>query len=134
MLPILNPPPSSLPIPSLWVVPVHQPQASSFYKVTTDKPIWGKRICTFLKFYLFLVAHGMWDLDFLIRDPTHIYQPAWSFTHCTAGKSENTYIFNFIQFSSVPQSCLTLCDPVNCSTPGLPVHHQLPEFCIRISK
>ena len=32
------------------------------------------------------------------------------------------------QFSSVPQSCLTLCDPVNCSTPGLPVHHQLPEF------
>ena len=33
-----------------------------------------------------------------------------------------------IQFSSVAQSCLTLCDPMNCSTPGLPVHHQLPEF------
>ena len=33
-----------------------------------------------------------------------------------------------VQFSSVAQSCLTLCDPVNCSTPGLPVHHQLPEF------
>ena len=32
------------------------------------------------------------------------------------------------QFSSVAQSCLTLCDPLNCSTPGLPVHHQLPEF------
>ena len=32
------------------------------------------------------------------------------------------------QFSSVAQSCLTLCDPMNCSTPGLPVHHQLPEF------
>ena len=32
------------------------------------------------------------------------------------------------QFSSVTQSCLTLCDPMNCSTPGLPVHHQLPEF------
>ena len=32
-----------------------------------------------------------------------------------------------VQFSSVIQSCLTLCDPVNCSTPGLPVHHQLPE-------
>ena len=30
--------------------------------------------------------------------------------------------------SSVAQSCLTLCDPMNCSTPGLPVHHQLPEF------
>ena len=33
-----------------------------------------------------------------------------------------------IQFSSVPQSCPTLCDPMNRSTPGLPVHHQLPEF------
>ena len=32
------------------------------------------------------------------------------------------------QFSSVAQSCLTLCDPINCSTPGLLVHHQLPEF------
>ena len=32
------------------------------------------------------------------------------------------------QFSSVAQSCLTLCNPVDCSTPGLPVHHQLPEF------
>ena len=33
-----------------------------------------------------------------------------------------------VQFSLVVQSCLTLCDPVNRSTPGLPVHHQLPEF------
>ena len=32
------------------------------------------------------------------------------------------------QFSSVAYSCLTLCDPMNCSTPGIPVHHQLPEF------
>ena len=33
-----------------------------------------------------------------------------------------------VQFSSVAQSYPTLCDPMNCSTPGLPVHHQLPEF------
>ena len=33
-----------------------------------------------------------------------------------------------VQFISVTQSCLTLCDPMNRSTPGLPVHHQLPEF------
>ena len=32
------------------------------------------------------------------------------------------------QFSSVPQSCLILCDPMDWSTPGLPVHHQIPEF------
>ena len=34
----------------------------------------------------------------------------------------------YLQFSSVAQLCLTLCDPMNCSTPGLPVHHHLPEF------
>ena len=33
-----------------------------------------------------------------------------------------------VQFSSVTQSCPALCDPMGCSTPGLPVHHQLPEF------
>ena len=38
------------------------------------------------------------------------------------------------QFSSVAQSCLTLCDPIDCSTPGSPVNHQLPELaqtCVR---
>ena len=34
----------------------------------------------------------------------------------------------WVHFSSVAQSCLTLCDPMNCSTPGLPVHYQLLEF------
>ena len=33
-----------------------------------------------------------------------------------------------VEFSSVSQSCLTLCDPMNCSTPGFPVHHQLSEL------
>ena len=36
--------------------------------------------------------------------------------------------FNSVQFSSVTQSCLTLCDPMIHSTPGLPVHHHLLEF------
>ena len=35
---------------------------------------------------------------------------------------------NSVQFSSVAQSCPTLCGPMNRSTPGLPVHHQLPQF------
>ena len=34
---------------------------------------------------------------------------------------------NSVHFSSVTQSCPTLCDPMNCSMPGFPVHHQLPE-------
>ena len=37
-------------------------------------------------------------------------------------------LISSVQFSSVAQSCPTLCDHVDCSTPGLPVHHQLPEF------
>ena len=41
------------------------------------------------------------------------------------GKPFNYFQF---QFSSVTQSCRTLCDPMDCSTPGLPVHYQLPEF------
>ena len=36
--------------------------------------------------------------------------------------------YSLVQFSSVAQSCLTLCDPMDCSMPGLPVHHQLMEF------
>ena len=42
----------------------------------------------------------------------------------------HTYLEHFLctQFSSVTQSCLALCNPVDCSMPGLPVHHQLLEF------
>ena len=42
--------------------------------------------------------------------------------------SGNTLCMSSVQFSSVAWSCLTLCDPMNCSTPDLPVHHQLREF------
>ena len=35
-----------------------------------------------------------------------------------------------VQFSSATQSCLTLCDPMDCNMPDLPVHHQLPERSI----
>ena len=37
-------------------------------------------------------------------------------------------VLHSVQFSSVTQSCPTLCNPMNSSTPGLPVHHQLPGF------
>ena len=41
--------------------------------------------------------------------------------------------FSLVQFSSVTQSCLTLCDPMNHGTPGLPVHHQLLEFTQKLT-
>ena len=40
----------------------------------------------------------------------------------------NYVTVSIVQFSSVAQSCLTLFNPMNCSKPGLPVHHQLPEY------
>ena len=46
---------------------------------------------------------------------------------CNAGRLPTELSGNSVQFSSVAQLCLTLCDPMNRSTPGLPVHHQLPE-------
>ena len=78
VFPILNPAHTSLPISSLWVIPVHQPQASC-------------------------ILHRTWTGDLFL-------------------------IWYSVQFSSVAQSCPTLCDPMNHSTPGLPVHHQFPEF------
>ena len=56
----------------------------------------------------------------------------YSLKHCLVEKSEvwcRSLLEPYsVQFSSVTQSCMTLCHPMNCSTPGLPVHHQLPEF------
>ena len=43
-------------------------------------------------------------------------------------KEKHQYSISSVQFSSVTQSCPALCDPINHSTPGLPAHHQLPEF------
>ena len=39
-----------------------------------------------------------------------------------------TLTFSSVRFSSIAQSCLTLCNPMDCSTPGFPVHHQLREL------
>ena len=51
------------------------------------------------------------------------------FSAFSSSQLVNSYLIYLpVQFSSAAQSCPTLCDPMNCSTPGLPVQHQLPEF------
>ena len=50
---------------------------------------------------------------------------SWAVVH---GSQRVGHEWDSVQFTSVAQSCPTLCDPMNCSLPGLPVHHQLPEF------
>ena len=53
---------------------------------------------------------------------------AWKFFPPPHFQSVCVWSGSLVQFSSVTQSCPTLCDPMGCSTPGLPVHHQLPGF------
>ena len=54
----------------------------------------------------------------------------WGQNMCSSLRRPCSFTFMLLctQFNSVTDSCLTLCDPMNRSTPGLPVHHQLPEF------
>ena len=49
-------------------------------------------------------------------------------THIPEKSRNNLTLGSSVQFSSVAQSCPTLCDPMDYSTPGFPVHHQLPEL------
>ena len=53
---------------------------------------------------------------------------SFSTSNCSSSNLSKRYLSLQWVISSVAQSCLTLCDPMNCSTPGLPVHHQLPEL------
>ena len=84
-------------------------------------------ICHFSYVFTQFVLHH--KISFNILD----YNPAWKLKFCTKKKNGNRAIYwninaSFIQFSSVAQSCPTLCNPMNHSTPGLPVHHHLTEF------
>ena len=57
---------------------------------------------------------------YMVKQQQPSFLPHFKLRHLTPAQD--------CQFSSVAQSCLTLCDPMNCGIPGLPVHHQLPEF------
>ena len=78
------------------------------------------RICAFLvrvfQNTLYLLPVDIYNLSHYV---------VWA--HVLCGKSTDL-VSVYIRFSSVTQSCPTLCDPMDCSLPGLPDHHQLPEF------
>ena len=65
-----------------------------------------------------MVLHCWWECK-LIQP---LWKMLWRFFKILGIKP------SLFQFSSVTQSCPTLCNPMDCSMPGLPVHHQLPEF------
>ena len=65
----------------------------------------------------------------VIPSPQFPPLPNWYKRHTigTQGR-EVVFVYLLVQFSSVVQSCPTLCDPMDCSMPGFPVYHQLPEL------
>ena len=78
------------------------------------------------------VLNDMLDEMGLI-DIFRIFHPNAEYTffssaHGTFSRRDQILGHRSVQFSSVAQSCPTLCNLMNCSTPGLPVHYQLPEF------
>ena len=64
-------------------------------------------LCSLLTLFSFCASDGLFSIGMFLSQPN---------------------MSSLSQFSSVTQSCLTLCDPMNHITPGLPVHLQLPEF------
>ena len=81
----------------------------------------GKVLHPILFFFLVLIT---WDISYLYMHTngtcTRFYTHMYAVFIC--------WFFPCYQFSSVAQSCPTVCNPMNHSTPGLPVHHQFPEF------
>ena len=71
------------------------------------------------------------SVNFLLQTKEKRMQHSISnYRHCAVWHISGTYSFCTAEtlFSSVAQSCPILCDPMDCSTPGLPVHHHLLEF------
>ena len=68
------------------------------------------------------------NISFSPRGPSSSSYSSFSSSWLMSSKQASIITTNSSHFSSVAQSCPILCDPMNCSTPGLPVHHQLPEF------
>ena len=81
-------------------------------------------VCGSLLFTSYLPRNVEWSAqDFMFAEARNAYVSSSSFPWGFL-----KLLFSSVQFSSVAQSCPTLWDPMNRSTPGLPVHHQLPEF------
>ena len=85
---------------------------------------WKNSLLVKLNFYFFF--YNLYTKNLIPKGQNFF----WTVAPLRLSKQKNRPLstFSSVQFSSVAQSRLTLCDPMNRSTPGLPVHHQLPEF------
>ena len=71
---------------------------------------------------------SLWDLPYPGIKLLCLMSPLLASSFFTNSATWEALITLSVQFSSVTQSCLTLCDPMDCSRPGFPAHHQLPEL------
>ena len=79
-------------------------------------------------------GHRGWDIGIISTSEQHCHEAAHCWDEVAVAPLDkhmpprSSFSLSSVQFSSVAQSCPTLCDPMNHRTPGLPVHHQLLEF------
>ena len=112
---------------SVWQDHPTSPQVGSSMSAFFCLSILSIKACTHTHIHDHIHAHSH------VYTHTHSHTLTHSYTHV---RTHNSYRFTCthahahcsVQFSSGAQSCPTLCDPMNCSTPVLPVHHQPPEF------
>ena len=83
---------------------------------------------TYFSWFIWLTCFHMWTLHVLKYILLLTVTSKKQFLYCSPGINCTNVYSPSVQFSSVVQSCPTLFDPMNHSTPGLPVQHQLPEF------
>ena len=97
----------------------------------TGPPLWAWELtrsadCWYGRSYW---KQGRWSCLLTWQPLPRGNQTGWDSSPLWEWLGELSFVSFFLnQFSSVTQSCLTLCEPMDCSTPGFPVHHQLPEL------
>ena len=95
-----------------WFTPFEM-WKTSLHLTQENKPLWESMML------------GHWEG---ILSGTKRHEQGWGVCNHTFGNLlKCCWYYCSVQFSSVAQSCPILCDPMNCSTPGLPVHHKLLE-------
>ena len=108
---------------------IEKPLHAVHYAEILQDLIWSQRVRQWLSDFhfhpamIFLCLHAVFAQSL---NQVQLFATPWTVAH--QRDSLPTPKLRLFQFSSVAQLCLTLCDPMDCSTPGLPVHHQLPEF------
>ena len=116
-------PPSHLP---LWPIPLGCHRTPALFVLLHAANLhWLSLLC--MAVYMFQCYSLKSSLPLLLPLSAKVYSCWLCLLHCLYVRSQ-CHLSRFHQFSSVAQSCPTLCNPMNCSTPGLPVHHQLPQF------